>query len=90
MLLSLLFIWAGLFRTCKRLEGEAVCLFLSRLFLGEEPLVVVRVPLREVLGWRVSPGSWVLGSDPEEVPDAVKFVRLHVRRPALESRLIPK
>lgn len=67
-----------------------MCLFLSSLFLGEEPLVVVRVPLREVLGLRVSPSSWVLGSDPEEVPAAVEFGRLQVGRPALESGLIPK
>lgn len=67
-----------------------MCLFLSSLFLGEEPLVVVRVPLREVLGMRVNPGSWVLGSDPEEVQGAVEFVHLRVRRPAFESGPIPK
>lgn len=67
-----------------------MCLFLSSLFLGEEPLVVVRVPLREVLGMRVNPGSQVLGSDPEEVQGTVEFVRLWVRRPAFESGPIPR
>lgn len=38
---------------------------------------------------RVSPGSWVLGSDPDEVQGAVEFVHLQVRRPAFESGLIP-
>lgn len=38
---------------------------------------------------RVSPGSWVLGSDPDEVQGAVEFVYLQVRRPAFESGLIP-
>lgn len=38
----------------------------------------------------VSPGSWVCGSDPEEVQGAVEFVYLQVRRPASESGLIPK
>lgn len=60
-------------------------LFFSSFFLGEDPLVVVRIPLKKVLGVRVSPGSWVFCS--EEVQGAVRFVGLQVKRPGFESRL---
>lgn len=48
-------------------------------------MVVVKMPLKKVLGVRVSPSSWVFCS--EEVQGAVGFVGLQVRRPGFESRL---
>lgn len=64
-----------------------VHLFFSSFFLGEDLWVVVRMPLKKVLGVRVSPSSWVFCSDPEEVQGAVEFVGWQDRRPGFESGL---
>lgn len=64
-----------------------VSLFFDSFFLGEHPLVVVRVPLRKVWGVIVHPSSWVFCSDPEEVQGAVDCVVLQIRRPGLEAGL---
>lgn len=70
----------------KKLQGINDAFVLQQLLLGcEDPLVVVKMPLKKVLGVRVSPSSWVFCS--EEVQGAVGFVGLQVRRPGFESRL---
>lgn len=50
-------------------------------------MIVVRMPLKKVLGGRVRLSSWVICSNPAEVQGAVDFVVLQARPLGFEARL---